>query len=187
MENIENYKKTIKQFAETKTNYSFQTIGEDYALIVLERIILSAKKTFKYTTNSFFDESIEKDMVFIEALCAFLSAPEAQVQIIITDLPEDISQKDALNPFYRLYQHEAYKQGRISIKNSSGGHFVNNDKKVNFCVADSLMYRFESDTSKRIAFCNFNDSIRSEKYENVFDDVFVKIQTAVDLNSIFAE
>lgn len=47
MENIDIYKNTIKQYAESETNYSFQTIGKDYALVVLERILLTAKKTVR--------------------------------------------------------------------------------------------------------------------------------------------
>lgn len=187
MENIEIYKNTIKQYAESKTNYSFQTIGKDYALAVLERIILTAKKTVRYTTDSFYGEDIERQMVFIEALCSFLSIPNSKLFVIVTNLPENIAQKDSFNPFYRLFQHNAYKEGRIVIRHSHGGHFVNNEKNVQICVADSTMYRIESDTNKCIASCNFNDSGISEKFEEVFDSAFGTIQMDIDLNNIFAE
>lgn len=187
MENLESYKNTIQQYAESKINYSFQTIGKDYALAVLERIILSSKKTVRYTTDSFFGEDIERKMAFIEALCTFLSIPDSRLSIIVTDLPDDVSQKNPYNPFYRLYQHKAYSEGRVTIKNARGGHFMDNGEKVHFCVADSVMYRFESDTSKCIASCNFNDKELSDKLETVFENAFGTISTIVDLNSIFAE
>lgn len=187
MENIDIYKNTIKQYAESETNYSFQTIGKDYALVVLERILLTAKKTVRYTTDSFYGEDVERQMAFIEALCSFLAIPNSRLFIIVTNLPEDISHKDSLNPFYRLFQHSAYREGRIEIRHSHGGHFINNDKNMQICVADSIMYRIESDTSKCIASCNFNDSAISKKFETVFDSAFETILSKIELNNIFAE
>lgn len=186
MENIENYKNTIKQYAESQTDYNFQTIGKDYALVVLERIILSARRIVKYTSESFYGDEVEKDMSFIEALCSFLSQPDTQLQIIVSNVPEDSNVKDSLNPYFRLYQTPAYREGRITIKNAKGCHFMNNARRVDFCVADTVMYRYESDTDKSIASCNFNDSEFSNKIEGAFDAAFKVVPESVDLSNLFA-
>ena len=187
MVNIEEYKQTIKQFAENKTNYRFQTLGKDYALVIIERMFLNAKSSIKYTTKNLFDSDVEKNMSFIEALCFFLASPQSKLSILVEELPENISDKNPFNPYYRLYQHPAYKQGRIKIGNSKGGHFMNNGKQIQFCVADSKMYRIETDIDKCLASCNFYDNNMSANLENAFETAFSTIKSFVELDKIFEE
>ena len=112
---------------------------------------------------------VANNQEYLTALQFFLDRPETQLQILLSDAPQKPFEYDL---FRMLRGHEAYREGRVEIRDGKGRNFRRNGLVCHFCTADSRMYRIETDITNRKAECNFGDKSTTEFLERIFDEAF---------------
>lgn len=184
MISIEEYRQAIEFLALHKQNFSIHNVGNEHAKIVLSNIFLNARHTVRIVANTLRNDVVDSQE-YQDALCSFLSRDNALLQIIVSKLPNNVSENCNCNIYRRLSLNPAYAQGRIKLRIAGKNLFRIGDNPANFCVADGIMYRLENDIENRTAICNFGDVSRSIKFEQVFDKAFYNIEGDVDLIKLF--
>ena len=185
MVTIEEYRKAVEYFASNKRNYNINNEGDEYAKVIFSNIFANASQTVRIAANTLRNTVVDSPE-YQNALDQFLFRQGAQLFIIISHLPETAREDVTENIYRRLRRNPAYEEGRIHIKNAESNLFTMDGKPANFCVADGLMYRIEDDIVKRTALCNFGDSSKAVKLEEVFDQGFAKIENELELSQLFA-
>lgn len=178
---IEEYRQAIEFLASHKQNFDIHNEGNDYAKVVLSNIFKNARHTVRIAANTLRNVVVDSQE-YQDALCSFLSRDNALLQIIVCNLPQNVSENSNCNLYRRLFLDPAYSQRRIHIRNAGRNIFKIGENPANFCVADGLMYRVENDIEKRTALCNFGNAERALKLESVFDKGFYSLENDVDLN-----
>lgn len=181
---IEEYRQAIEFLASHKQNFDIHNEGNDYAKVVLSNIFKNARHSVRIAANTLRNVVVDSQE-YQDALCSFLSRDNALLQIIVSNLPENVSEQSNNNLYRRLHLDPAYSQGRIHIRIAGRNLFRIGEKPANFCVADGIMYRLENDIEKRTALCNFGNAERALKLESIFDKGFNILGSDVDLNNLF--
>ncbi len=187
MFSIDEYKEAVRFLSTQKIDFVIQNEGDEHAKVIFTNMFRTAEHHIRLAANTLRNPVVDS-REYQDALDIFLGKGDTQLDIIINHIPESISQQSSDNIYQRLRHNPAYGQGRIRIKTANGNHFYlgdNQDKPINFCVADGRMYRIENDIEKRTAFVNFNDPDKSDELGNVFDNTFNKLQESVDLTQYF--
>jgi len=190
MENLKEYSIAVKNFAANGIPYLFHNKGNEHALIIFENLFINAKSEIRIAANMLYNDEVVNTKTYIDAMRYFLDRRNSRLLIIITNRPPVIAVKghDKETSFYwMLYNHPAYKNGRVVIKEGAGYYFRGDGgQQVNFCTCDSKMYRYESDIYQRKAEANFNDEYETIKLENKFNEVYKSLQE-VRLEDFFEE
>ena len=185
---LEIYAREVEKDAKEGTDYLYHNEGNDHARIICTNIFKNAKTEIRIAANRLYNDEVVNTPEYISSMKEFLDKPKTILKILIVEAPkvEDVK-KD--NTFYgMLFEHPAFKEGRITIKEGRGKSFSdNNGNKVNFCTADDRMYRYETDITRRKAVANFGDQKRSKELKEIFDRVYDKdgLTFTVDLNNYF--
>ncbi len=185
MFSIEEYKAAVQFFASSHKDYDIKNEGDDCARVIFTNLFLNARQTVRMVANTLRNDVVDSNE-YLDSLGSFLGREGSKLQILIHHLPDNAREESASNIYLRLRRHPAYEQGRIEIKKTGGDRFFLGEKPVNFCVADSLMYRLEDDIEKRTALCNFGNYDKAVSLETAFDKVFGSIKEKVELTELFA-
>ena len=185
MTSLEEYRQAVEYLAEQKKDFDIHNEGNDCAKVIFANIFKNAKSNVRIVANTLRNEVVDSQE-YQDALDLFLSREGAELKIIINHLPTNANEDSANNIYRRLQRHPSYLAGRIQIREAGRDLFHLGSKPANFCVADGIMSRIESDVEKRNALCNFGKKDRAVKLEEIFNQGFSSIQNTVDLNYIFA-
>lgn len=176
MEPLKEYRLAVKNFAENGIDYLFHNEGNEHALIIFTNLFANAKEHIRIAANMLYNDEVVNTKEYIAAMRSFLDRYNSRLSILITNRPpvEDVRKHDKETSFYwMLYNHPAYKQKRVKIKEGSGNYFRGeNNQQVNFCTCDTRMFRYETDIKQRKAIANFNNKESTQALENMFDAVY---------------
>ena len=163
------YEQIVETYAKEKTNFLFHNQGNVHALIVFKSIFRNAVSRVRIAAESLTNLEVANNQEYLTALQIFLDRPETQLQILLSDAPQKPFEYDL---FRMLRSHEAYREGRVEIRDGKSRNFRRNGLVCHFCTADSRMYRIETDITNRKAECNFGDKSTTEFLERIFDEAF---------------
>lgn len=187
MTSIDIYAKDVEEKASSASDYLFHNEGNEHALIICKNIFRTASNQIRIAANQLYNDEIVNKEEYIENMKSFLDKEGTKLNVIITTAPsrENVHHD---NTFYgMIYDHPAYKEGRVVIKVGDGKTFKNEQGVVvNFCTGDNRMYRFEDNIEKRTAIANFNDSNTTNGLIAKFDGVFNNISHILELENYFA-
>ncbi len=186
MSTLEQYRNAVKDYAVRGVNYLFHNEGDEHALIIFTNIFLNAKSTIRIAANKLCNKEVVNKQEYIDSLKVFLDKKDARLFILLTNRPtaEDIEDQSCL--YRMIYNHPAYKEGRIQIKDGQGKSFHDkNGAVVHFCIGDETMYRIENDIVERKAIANFGDGKTAGVLNRGFDKVFASINSEVNLNEYY--
>lgn len=186
MDTLEQYRNAVKDYAARGVDYLFHNEGDDHALIIFTNIFCNAKNTVRIAANKLCNKELVNKGEYVSALKAFLDQKDSRLFILVTNRPseEEVKQEDCL--YKMLYNHRAYKEGRIQIKDGQGKSFRGKDgNTVHFCTGDDKMFRIENDIKERKAVANFGDNTTTNVLNGAFDKVFQSVNVSVDLNNYY--
>ena len=186
MFSIEEYKEAVSFLACSHRNFNIKNEGNDYARVILTNIFFNATKSIRMAANTL-RNSIVDSSEYLDSLDSFLGRSGATLQIIVHHLPDNARENSNSNIYRRLCLNPAYDEGRIKVKSADGrNRFFLGERPINFCVADSLMFRMEDDVEKRTALCNFGNESKAKELELAFDTIFEEIPSIINLKELFA-
>lgn len=184
---LELYEQEVEKDAKNRSDYLFHNEGDKHALIICSNIFKYAEKEIRIAANQLYNDEVVNTDKYIKSMEQFLNRPESSLKILIRKAPQ-VGNVMRDNTFYgMIFDHPAYREGRVEIRHGRGSCFAGADgKPVNFCTADDIMYRFEDDIVKRTATANFGDSEMAIHLREQFDKIYVdKFTNQVDLNIYF--
>lgn len=187
MTQLEIYEANVREKARSKTDYLFHNEGNDHALIICENIFKTAESHIRIAANQLYNDQVVNTPRYIEAMKFFLDKSNTKLDIIITNAParEDVQKEGTL--YGMIYDHSAYKEGRIRIKVGEGKSFRNDaGEMVNFCTGDNRIFRFEDDIENRTAIANFNEPKTTQELILEFDKVFGILVKPLNLDDYFS-
>lgn len=176
MADLTQYRIAVEDYALNNIDYLFHNEGDEHALVILTNIFANSKEHIRIAANKLYNDEVVNTKEYIDSVKKFLDEKDTKLSIIITQKPgiEEIKNRSRENTLYwMLYNHAAYNQGRVVIREGKGKSFKDKEKnQINFCTGDSMMYRLEDDILRRKAVANFGDKNTTTKLENLFDAVF---------------
>lgn len=185
------YRSAVQNYAQKGVDYLFHNKGDKHALIILSNLFMNAQHTIRIAANKLFNSEVVNTPEYINSMKKFLNRGDTTLRILVSQRPtwEDFKTINRENTLYwMLFNHPAYNQGRIQIRDGEGRSFQNEDgQRVNFCTGDDGMFRLEDNVEERKAIANFGDKAFTEKLNEVFDRVYPTIPTTVDLTALFSE
>jgi len=191
MADMNQYRLAVKDYASRNINYLFHNKGDEHALIILTNLFVNAKKHIRIAANKLYNDEVVNTKEYIDSMRSFLDRNDTNLSILITKKPskEEIKSCPKENTFYwMLYNHPAYDQGRIIIKEGHGKSFHDKDgSQINFCTGDEQMYRLENAIVERKAIANFGDSDMTGILIRTFDSVFPNLTSIVELKDFYTE
>lgn len=183
------YRSAVQSYARNGIDYLFHNKGSEHALIILSNIFQNAQDTVRIAANKLFNDEVVNTHEYIASMESFLSKKDSRLQIIIEQKPtkDEVLKHGKENTFYwMLFNHPAYRQGRVEIREGQGKSFKDpNGNKVNFCTGDNVMFRLENDVIERKAVANFHDPDFTAQLVDVFDQAFASIPSTVDLSEYY--
>lgn len=188
MEGLEQYRIAVESYAARNVDYLFHNEGNEHALIILTNIFANAKDHIRIAANRLYNDEVVNTEAYVNAIKAFLDKGDTRLSVIITKRPEvdEVRSQSIKNTLYwMLFNHTAYDQKRVVIKDGDGKSFYDSkDQRINFCTGDGMMYRLEDDIERRKAVANFGDPAATGKLESMFDSVFEGLKE-VHLNDYY--
>lgn len=188
---LKQYRSAVENYAKNGVDYLFHNKGSEHALIILSNLFQNAQGTVRIAANRLFNDEVVNTPEYINSMRCFLDRKDSQLYILISHRPtaEEIKRVNRENTLYwMLYNHPAYCQGRIHIKEGEGKSFKNQDgNRVNFCTGDDRMFRLEDNIEERKAIANFRDEAFTQQLIKAFDSVYPTIQKSVDLHDFYSE
>ena len=183
---MEEYKNAVKYYADEKKDYLFHNQGSVHAKIIFENIFRTASDHIRIAANNLWNKDVVNTPEYLTALESFLDKPNTKLDILLINEPpiNEVRQECESNIYKMLFEHRAYRAGRIQIHCGNGKSFKRKDKVIHFCTADGRMYRLESDVEQRSATCNFNDAEQTTILDINFDRNF-PTAASVNLNIYF--
>ena len=170
-------------------NYLFHNRGNEHALIILSNIFRNAKSHIRIAANRLYNDEVVNTKEYIDSMKTFLDREGSLLSILITKRPtiEEVQEHGPENTFYwMLYNHPAYRQGRVTIKEGEGNSFKDADgNQVDFCTGDDRMFRMEQDVKERQAIANFRDPAYTGQLIKVFDEVYPRLNSVVKLGDYY--
>lgn len=186
MSTLEQYRSAVKDYAARGVDYLFHNEGDEHALIIFTNIFCNAQNTIRISANKLCNKELVNKKEYASALKGFLDKKDSRLFILISIRPtnEEALQDDCI--YKMIFEHQAYKEGRVLIKDGQGKSFRDtNNKTVHFCTGDEKMYRIETDVKERKAVANFGDEKTTKVLNGGFDDVFQRIGAIVNLNDYY--
>lgn len=181
---LKEYEDALSQLAERREPHIFYNEGNQHALIVFKTIFKNAKKEIYIVAKDLTNTEVSNASQYIESLKSFLEREDAKLNIMLTSFNKDVASNRPI--FETIHKSSAYKKGNVHIFNLNGKKFQEGDVVVHFCFADGQMYRIETDTEKRKARGNFNDSNTANSLlENFRIGEKLSTTTEINLSEIF--
>lgn len=188
---MEQYRIAVQNYARNGINYLFHNRGDEHALIILTNIFKNAKRHIRIAANKLYNDEVVNTPEYVESMKAFLDQKDTRLDILITRKPtkEEVTEYGPENTLYwMLYNHPAYRQGRVEIKEGQGSFFKNEEgEQVNFCTGDEKMFRLEGNVVERQAIANFNDEDATRQLIEAFDRVYPSLTSKVELKDYYAK
>lgn len=188
---MEQYRTAVQNYARDGVDYLFHNRGDEHALIILSNIFRNARSHIRIVANRLYNDEVVNTEEYIGSMKAFLDQKDTRLSIFITTKPtkEEVTQYGPETTFYwMLYNHPAYRQGRVEIKEGQGSFFKNPDgRQVNFCTGDDRMFRLENNIEERQAIANFNDERSTRQLIEAFDSVYPGLTSKVELKDYYAK
>lgn len=156
--------------------------------MIFTNIFKTAESEIRIAAAKLCNQEVVNTSEYISSMAEFLSRPETKLKIIVSDFAaDDVAKVVEHNFFMSLYESTAFQEGRVEIRTGEGKNFKGSDGRlINFCAADSRMYRFEDDVENRRAICNFNDTDSAKALEKIFDGAFETLKV-VNLQDCFCD
>ncbi len=186
MENLDEYRKLLRFFAEKGSNRMFPNDSKNHASVVLETIYDFSKEKVRIYTDKM-SGSFSSDEKAIKALYNFLSKQNTSVEILVED---DSLVKNKNSDFYKkIINFDENKKNRIITKKSNQNFknslksFSKNGEIFYFTLGDKSMYRLQAidknEQQEKLysAFVCFNDTISVSKISEIFDTHFYTLPT----------
>ena len=183
------YRAAVEEYARKRVDYLFHNRGAEHALIILSNLFENANKCIRIAAQKLCDNSVVNTQTYVESMKHFLDRENTTLNMLIVDVPslEEVNSCDRSNCFYwMLYNHPAYKEGRIQLRQGNGRAFKDSKSGnfINFCTGDDRMFRLENNVEARTAIANFNDCAYTNELITAFDAVYPD-QEPVDLHYYF--
>lgn len=187
MSDLTQYKEAVNDYAAKRVNYLFHNEGDEHALVIFASIFSNAKKTIRIAANKLCNNEVANREEYVKSLSSFLDKKDTKLFIILTNRPEKKEVADQGCLYRMLFNHSAYKENRICIKEGKGKCFRDSQGKVvHICMGDDVMYRIEQDIVARKAVANFGDSMKTQMLNNKFDEIFNSNEVSlVDLKDYY--
>ncbi|MDR3245655.1 MAG: hypothetical protein LBT50_04410 [Prevotellaceae bacterium] len=173
---LESYRKAVEFLAKNKVDDLIFNSGDEHAAIIFSNIFSNSDYQVKIFAGNLQNAVTEKPE-YISSIAGLLYRG-ARLEILLDNFDDSVKKDSDL--FKKLHYYEK----RVSIKCTNTRFYatrVTDDghvkDHVHFCTGDSGMYRLETDTEKRSARCNFNDSPFVEFLNGLFDETFKTAQT----------
>ena len=186
MSTLEQYRTAVKDYAARGEDYLFHNEGDEHALIIFSNIFRNANEIIRIAANKLCNKEVVNQSEYISSLESFLNKKDSKLNILLTDCPtaEDVQGENCL--YKMLFNHPAYKEGRIIIKTGKGKSFHDREGNViHFCMGDNKMYRIENDIVGRKAVANFGDETTTKVLNKSFDDAFNSVHDKVNLDNLY--
>lgn len=189
MNEMDQYRMAVKDYAFRNVPYLFHNQGDEHALIILTNLFINAKEHIRIAANKLYNDEVVNTKDYIDSMRTFLDRKDTKLSILITRKPtiDEIQSCPKENTFYwMLFNHPAYYQGRVEIKEGNGKSF--HDEKgnqINFCTGDQQMYRLENAIVERKAIANFGDPEMTGKLIETFDNIFPNLRSKVELKDFY--
>ncbi len=187
MEELTVYKEAVRRYAAEKTDYLFHNEGSSHALIICSTLFENATSYVRIAANKLYNDEVVNQSEYISSMCHFLDREGTRLRILVSNRPskEEVTNESCF--YSMLYHHPAYEEGRVEIKDGQGKSFRNKQgNPIHFCTGDEHMYRLENDIKDRKAIANFNDEKATDNLNKIFDKVFDKLDTTMNLKDYFA-
>lgn len=186
---MDQYRMAVKDYASKNIPYLFHNQGDEHALIILTNLFINAKEHIRIAANKLYNDEVVNTRDYIDGMRSFLDKKDTRLSIIITKKPsvEEIQKCPRENTFYwMLFNHPAYYQGRVEIKDGKGKSFHDESgRQINFCTGDNQMFRLENAIVERKAIANFGDSEMTGRLIESFDTVFSTLDSNVELKDFY--
>lgn len=192
IDDLKEYQKAVEEYAKSGSNYLLHNKGPQHAQIIFDNIFRNAQNEVRIAAGSLCNEELVNQSPYIEAVDAFIKKDSTKLYILLSQFPAEAKEIDKDKCLLRfLSESQAYKDGRVIVKDMHGKGFKSVDKSTNaikdihFCTADGRMYRLETDVEERAAICNFGDSDRVSELNRLFDSAFETFGQSVNLSEKF--
>jgi len=156
---MKEYRSYIKELSDLKSSKVFFNSGPDHAVVVFSSIFESANDNVSIFAGNM-KGGISDNLEYVISLRNFLYKG-GQLDITLEEYDETSP------PKIFNFLDDFYQEGRVKVC-VTPKRVLNNGKEVHFTVADSRMYRIETDKKNYLAKGNFNDSITSGILENIY-------------------
>jgi len=186
LEKMKSYREAVEYYAKNRKSNLLHNEGNEHALIIFENLFKYSKDYIRIAAKDLANKEVVNTSDYIEPILVFLSNPNARLDILLTNF--NIAVKDIeheSNFFWHIYNSQAYRENRITIKDAQGKGFRLDNKPVHFCTSDSHAYRVEDDIDKRKARCDFGDETTTKNLEETFDKAFGTVTNIIKLQQVF--
>lgn len=176
----ERYEESVSNLAERASSVIFKNKGESHAEIVLRNIIKTSKEELYILAESL-TSKLTNCKGYKNELVEYIESRYGKLKVLIEEKPEEVKENTALatiSYLQQLYPHNI--EVRLlteEVKNIS-------EKKVNFTVGDGRMFRLETDTQLRSAYCCFNNEEISSNLIQVFEGFWCSSDPVNSLNIV---
>lgn len=182
---MNDYKNAVQHYANTKEDYMLHNEGERHALVIFENLFRTSKSHVRIVAKDLANKEVVNTPEYINAMRVFLNNPSSQLDILLSGINPSVKNiPDDINFFKFLLSTNAYKEGRVRVKQSRDKTFKLNRETAHFCTSDGHAYRMEYDIINRKAWCNFGNETTTKELEKVFDQVFNDVPESINLNEL---
>lgn len=169
MDNINEYRQIIEQFARERTNARVSNGLPLHASILIETMFKSAKAEMRIFTREL-DNNVFGNADILAAAEKFISRPYAKLEILLQKSQNEkwASSHPLLTKLAELSQSGPH--GNVVVRNAVGSY--SNEGTNHFAVMDNDGFRYELDHDGCRAIANFNESRTASKLAEFFDLAF---------------
>lgn len=168
---MNDYIKSVENFAKMGENAVFGNKGKEHASIVVSTIFNYAKyDVMMYSGN--LSKTVTGNGEFKKSLENMIQKG-ISFRILLDNIPKEEEQSEALK---LILENKDKSNVIIKIMNDDSTKIINDifDQKYHFTISDDKSYRLETNSSEFTAYCNFNDPDVAGKLENLFQLMFDK-------------
>lgn len=162
---LQEYWEAVKYNAENAIPNVLSNQGNSHALIIFVNIFATARQKVRILAKNL-DNVVTHSEEYKSGIIDFLKRSDTMLELFLTDC--DLGNIDN-NPLFIALRPYSSKIKLYDTKHK--GYTFYNDKVVHICTADNRMYRLEYDIQARMARCNFNDPIFTEKLDSLLDNL----------------
>ena len=161
---LEFYRNYVDNLAKEKKDYQFPNSSQKHASIVMSTIFKHAKKQVYIYDDNLNGDIANYEPDFYDNVENFLKN-DGELKIVINN---EINENTFIYFKLKEFKEKNYKvELKKPNKNFIKAFLLKNEDKEDwylyFTSADNRMIRIEKDNKYKFAFCNFNDSEKSEK------------------------
>jgi len=171
---MDEYKKAVVEFADSKKDFQFTNKGEKHASIVVANLIKTTDKVLRIYSGEM-SRNVANDSYLIKMLNIFLESGK-ELYLILDTMPNEEEISESLK---QIISSENNPLRKVKIKIDENNKFKEHVSKVftdelshHFMLSDDLSYRIEIDAEEYKAICNFNDKETVKVLQNIFDTFF---------------